>query len=531
MDFWQQYRAIDARDERFDGQFVTAVHTTGIYCRPSCPARTPKPSNVTFYRTSAAAHEAGYRACKRCLPEAVPGTPEWDVRGDIAARAMRLINTGFVNEFGVDGLASELGYSSRQLGRILRAELGAGALSLARAQRAQTARTLITSTDMLLADVAFAAGFSSVRQFNDTLQEIFDLSPSEIRARATERRQTQRHSRGGLGPGPASSIGPDGTILSTTAWHHLGLRLTVRAPYDRGIFSYLAARSIPGIEWSSPEIPDAAYARSMRLRHGAAIWCVAHPGGRGTALNMPLEVWIENLADLPELLGNVRRILDADADPTAVDAHLRGVPGLAEHVDAYPGTRVPGAADGTEILMRAMIGQQITVKAALNQLAALSVLGSPVPALPHVRVGTIDRLFPTAQAIAEHGFDILRGPLRRREAIVGAAAKIASGEVHVSVADDYRSLREKLLPLPGIGEWTVKYVAMRLTGDPDICMDTDVALNNGLRTFSSATPTQFLEKASPWRSYAQIHLWRLATPSPRAPMVSTTRSSKNGEKK
>ena len=167
MDFWQRYRAIDARDTRFDGQFFTAVRSTGIYCRPSCPARTPKASNVTFYETSAAAHDAGYRACKRCLPEAVPGTPAWNIRQDVAGRAMRLINDGVINRDGVEGLAARLGYSSRQLNRILTHELGAGPLSLARAGRAQTARTLLVSTGMKLADIAFAAGFSSVRQFNE----------------------------------------------------------------------------------------------------------------------------------------------------------------------------------------------------------------------------------------------------------------------------------------------------------------------------------------------------------------------------
>ncbi len=178
MDFWQRYRAIDARDTRFDGQFFTAVSSTGIYCRPSCPARTPKAENVTFYETSAAAHEAGYRACKRCLPEAVPGTPAWNIRSDIAGRAMRLINDGVITREGVDGLAHRLGYSARQLNRILSNELGAGPpLSLARASRAQTARTLLVSTDMLLADVAFASGFNSVRQFNDTIGEVFAMTP------------------------------------------------------------------------------------------------------------------------------------------------------------------------------------------------------------------------------------------------------------------------------------------------------------------------------------------------------------------
>ena len=237
MDFWQRYRAIDARDTRFDGQFYTAVRTTGIYCRPSCPARTPKAANVTFYETSAAAHEAGYRACKRCLPEAVPGTPAWNVRSDLAGRAMRLINDGVINRDGVEGLAARLGYSSRQLNRILSHELGAGPLSLARASRAQTARTLLVSTSMKLADVAFAAGFSSVRQFNETIGRGL---------------RHDAHRAAGHGPAPPRRPPPAATALT--------LNLPYREPFDPGVFDFLAVRAIPGIEEGTSDVlrPDPA---------------------------------------------------------------------------------------------------------------------------------------------------------------------------------------------------------------------------------------------------------------------------------
>ena len=265
MDFWQRYRAIDARDTRFDGQFYTAVRTTGIYCRPSCPARTPKAGNVTFYETSAAAHDAGYRACKRCLPEAVPGTPAWNIRSDIAGRAMRLINDGVINRDGVEGLASRLGYSSRQLNRILSHELGAGPLSLARASRAQTARTLLVSTSLKVADVAFAAGFSSVRQFNETIGEVFAMTPSALRATARHR-------------APAA----------TTA---LTLSLPYREPFDPGVFDFLAVRAIPGIEDRDLHVlcPDlAAGPRRCPLRGGVRRRRARAPagtdgGGRGFA--------------------------------------------------------------------------------------------------------------------------------------------------------------------------------------------------------------------------------------------------------
>ncbi|MCZ2265141.1 bifunctional transcriptional activator/DNA repair enzyme AdaA, partial [Isoptericola sp. QY 916] len=223
-EFEERYRAIAARDTRFDGQFFTAVSSTGIYCRPSCPARTPKPENVTFYLTSAAAHEAGYRACKRCLPEAAPGTPAWDLRRDLAGRAMRLIADGVVDREGTDGLAAHLGYSARHVHRLLTAELGAGPLALARAQRAQTARSLVVGTDLPLADVAFAAGFGSIRQFNDTMTEVFAVAPSELRARARRRPPAFRHgiSLAG-GPGPAADRGDVARV-------RLDLELPVREP-------------------------------------------------------------------------------------------------------------------------------------------------------------------------------------------------------------------------------------------------------------------------------------------------------------
>ncbi len=320
MDFWQRYRAIDARDTRFDGQFYTAVRTTGIYCRPSCPARTPKADNVTFYETSAAAHDAGYRACKRCLPEAVPGTPAWNVRSDIAGRAMRLINDGVINRDGVEGLAARLGYSSRQLNRILSHELGAGPLSLARASRAQTARTLLVSTAMKVSDIAFAAGFSSVRQFNETIGEVFAMTPSALRA-------TARHHRS-----PAA----------TTA---LTLNLPYREPFDPGVFDFLAVRAIPGIE----EGTSSSYARTLRLTHGDARFRVDYDAG-APGRPLVLTIGAVDLRDLAALLSRVRRLLDLDADPVAIDAALAADPRLAATVARTPGMRMPGAVDPQELL-------------------------------------------------------------------------------------------------------------------------------------------------------------------------------------
>ncbi|RAM36490.1 DNA-3-methyladenine glycosylase 2 family protein [Arthrobacter globiformis] len=518
MDFWQRYRAIDARDTRFDGQFFTAVRTTGIYCRPSCPARTPKAENVTFYETSAAAHDAGYRACKRCLPEAVPGTPAWNLRSDIAGRAMRLINDGVINRDGVEGLASRLGYSSRQLNRILSHELGAGPLSLARASRAQTARTLLVSTTMKLADVAFAAGFSSVRQFNETVAEVFDMTPTALRS-------TARHHPSA----PASTS--------------LTLALPYREPFDPGVFSFLAVRAIPGIEAGTAT----SYARTLRLPHGDARFSVEYTGAEYSATAngtgeggtprydggphgrpLVLTIGAVDLRDLPALLSRVRRLFDLDADPVAIDGALGADARLSASVAAAPGIRLPGALDPQELLIRAMVGQQITVAAARTALTQLAAAGSPSAAPGD----GLSRLFPSPAQIAEAGAELLRGPRRRIESLLAVATALAENTLDLGYGDDLPSLSAKLLPQPGVGPWTVGYVAMRVIGAPDIFLANDAAVRNGIRALSvgaspitgtagsGATPSSDFQSSdfrevSPWRSYATMHLWRAAAAAPR----------------
>ncbi|MCT9871233.1 AlkA N-terminal domain-containing protein [Paenarthrobacter aurescens] len=490
MDFWQRYRAIDARDTRFDGQFFTAVSSTGIYCRPSCPARTPKARNVTFYETSAAAHEAGYRACKRCLPEAVPGTPAWNIRSDVAGRAMRLINDGIITREGVDGLAHRLGYSARQLNRILSHELGAGPLSLARASRAQTARTLLVSTDMLLADVAFASGFNSVRQFNDTIGEVFAMTPTAVRATGV---------KSGLRRGSAAP--------SEAAPAALTLNLPYREPFDPGIFDFLSVRAVPGIEVASTSADGTrTYARTLRLPHGNASFSVAYnPSAKGKPLR--LTATAVDLHDLPALLSRVRRLFDLDADPQAIDDALATDPRLTESVTSIPGIRVPGAVDPQELLIRAMIGQQITVAAARTALTQLSAAGSPADGVS----SGLARHFPTSAELAEHGRALLRGPQRRIDSIVAAAGAMANGSLDFGYGDDLESLGRKLLPLPGVGPWTVGYVAMRVLGAPDVFLANDAAVRNGLKVLpSGAGLSADFREVSPWRSYATMHLWRTA---------------------
>ncbi len=483
-DFDERYRAISARDTRFDGQFVTAVSSTGIYCRPSCPARTPKPQNVTFYPTSAAAHEAGFRACKRCLPEAAPGSPAWDLRSDVAARAMRLIASGVVEREGVSGLAVRLGYSTRHLTRLLSTELGAGPLALARAHRAHTARMLLVGTDMQISDVAFSAGFASIRQCNDTIREVFDLTPGELRARRK--------------------------MSASTAPGAIDLVLPYRGPLDAsGIFQWMAARAVSGVE----EATATSFSRHLRMAGGPAWFEVSQDATE----RLHLRARVAQLGDLAPLVSTVRRIFDLDADPLAVDQALSMHPEIAPLVARTPGIRVPGSADPHEMLIRAMIGQQITVVAARTALTALTeALGE------RTEQGL---LFPTMAAIAERGAEVLRGPGARIRAIVGAASALADGSLPLTVGDDGVEQRAALLAMPGIGPWTADYVRMRVLGDPDVLLPGDVALRAGAA--ASGLPgdplplVAWAERAAPWRSYLSAHLWRAAPARP----VRRTRAS------
>ena len=523
--FTERYRAIEARDTRFDGQFFTAVRSTGIYCRPSCPARTPKPENVTFYLTSAAAHEAGYRACKRCLPEAAPGTPAWDLRHDLAGRAMRLIADGVVDREGTDGLAARLGYSARHVHRLLTAELGAGPLALARAQRAQTARSLVVGTDLPLADVAFAAGFGSIRQFNDTVVEVFATTPSDLRARA------RRRSTPAFQHAIPRAIGPDGVTdrvleddgAADVARVRLDLELPVREPFDsRGVVAFLAARAVDGVEVADLDGDDARYARTLLLPHGpGAAEVVAGPGVGPGRVAVRLE--LAAAADVSVAVTRLRRLLDLDADPAAVDTTLAGDPALAPLVARTPGLRVPGTVDPHEIVVRAIVGQQISVAAARTHLSRLAAgAGTPYASA----VPGLTRLFPTPAQVAASAADHLRLPARSLATVVDTARALDDGSLAVGVGDDGAELRAALVARRGIGPWTAAYVAMRVLRDPDAWLDGDVALlagaaaagvDHGLpadapRAARSRALAAHAERWAPWRSYAAMHLWRAALP-------------------
>ncbi|MET8350922.1 AlkA N-terminal domain-containing protein [Micromonospora sp. NPDC005206] len=496
MDFERCYRAVDSRDQRFDGWFYTGVTSTGIYCRPSCPATTPKRRNVRFFPSAAAAQGAGLRACRRCRPDAAPGSPQWDVRADVVGRAMRLIADGVVDRDGVPGLAARLGYTERHLHRMLRAEMGAGPLALARAQRAQTARILIETTGLGMAEIAFAAGFGSVRQFNDTVREVYATAPSKLRA-ARGRHQA-----------PAGA----GTIT---------LRLAYRPPlHARALLDFLSVRALPGVE----EVRDGTYHRGLRLPHGAGQVALTPADGHVAAT-----LRLADLRDLAPAVARCRRLLDLDADPVAIDATLAADPALAPAVAAEPGIRVPRAVDGFELAVRAIIGQQVSVTSARTTLTRLLAardrtdheVGGPdgdrTPGPPHDQRGEPPgslRGFPTAEellGVPDAGFGM---PAGRRETVRTLARAVTDGELDLASGGDREETARRLLALPGIGPWTAGYLAMRAFGDPDVLLPTDLAVRRGATALglpdTSKTLDAYAERWRPWRSYATIRLWRAA---------------------
>ncbi|MGC4933061.1 Ada metal-binding domain-containing protein [Gordonia sp. DT30] len=507
LDFDRCYRALQARDARFDGQFFVTVRTTGIYCRPSCPAQTPRPENVAFVTTAAGAQAGGFRACRRCLPDAVPGSPRWNLSRDLSARAMRLIVDGVIERDGVDGLASGLGYSTRHLTRVLTGELGAGPLALARAHRATNARILIQCTELRMSDIAFAAGFTSVRQFNDTIREVFGLTPRALRSlrRTNSRSDVESAAHPLPNPGQASGI---------------TLRLAYREPFDATWFGwYLGAHAVVGVESFHPDTHcQWRYQRVLSLPHGPALAEVTPGGGFLRARLDHLD-----LRDLSAAVSRLRRLFDLDADVVAATEALGADRFLGRIIGAAPGLRVPGSLDGGESLLRTMIGQQISVAAARHHVTRLvGALGEPTS------WGGSWRQFPTAAAIAEHGDDVLTGPRRRIAAIVGAATAIAehSVEPHVGVAAS--DLYAQLLALPGVGPWTADYVTMQVTGDPDVLLRHDLVVRHAARDLGidlAATAHW-----APWRSYASMHLWRhrLLPPTTTADVLGPANSGPGG---
>jgi AraC family transcriptional regulator of adaptative response / DNA-3-methyladenine glycosylase II len=512
VDDEQRYQAAVSKDPRFDGVFFIAVTSTGIYCRPSCPAITPKREHMRYYRTAAAAQEAGFRACKRCRPDASPGSPEWNIRADVVGRAMRLISDGTVDRDGVEGLAVRLGYEQRQVRRLVTAELGAGPLAIARAQRAQTARVLTETTTLPLSEIAFAAGFASIRQFNSTIREVFAVTPTQLRERAAKGGRTPRARRAIGLAGPASDPAAPGLIR---------LRLPYRPPIDSGrMLRFLAARAIPGVESAD----GGSYRRTLLLPNGTGILSVdlaAAPqaSSNGTGY-LDCELQLQDLRDLTAAVQRCRRLLDLDADPQAVTTALAASgPVLGPLALAHPGRRVPGHVDGNELALRAVLGQQVSVAAARRLGARLvTAYGKPLERPD----GSLTHCFPAAEILAGADPETLPMPRARGAALTGLAAVLASGDLSLDPGAERDQAEAQLLALPGIGPWTVAYIRMRALSDPDAFLPADVgqlaaltrlgavaggAAGSPGRARAARQAAELAERWRPWRSYAVQHLW------------------------
>ncbi len=483
LDFERCYRAVESRDARFDGWFITAVKTTGIYCRPSCPTPVrPKRENVSFYPTAAAAQLAGFRACKRCRPDASAGSPEWNVRGDLVGRAMRLIADGSVDRDGVAGLARRLAVSERHLHRLLLSELGAGPLAIARAQRAQTARVLIETTDLPFTDVAFAAGFESIRQFNDTIREVFALTPTQLRTAGRRR----------------------GDIVEGA----LTLRLPYRPPLDWSVLSaWLGVRALPGVA----EMNGHVYRRTLRLPRGAGVVAL-----EPVDTHVRCTLRLESMADLTSAVRQCRRLLDLDADPLSVVEVLSQDRRLSRIVRKRPGLRSPGAVDGTELAIQAILGQQVSIAGARTLASRLVTAHGDVIKIADP---TLTHLFPRADAIAEVDLSKLGVPATRRATLHALARAVAGGRLALDPGADRAETYQQLMRLPGIGEWTAGYVVMRALGDPDTFLATDLGIKKaGTRLGLGSNPRAISEQATawrPWRSYATHQLWATLSDMPK----------------
>lgn len=510
LPFDAKYRAIDARDARFDGAFYTAVFTTGIYCRPSCPAPTPKRENVTFVRSAAEAQVRGFRPCLRCFPEALPGSASWDPAASLAARALDLIADGALDSDGGDpparagspgssptvpALASRLAVSVRTLNRALVEATGAPALAHARARRARGAFRLLASTELSVSDVAFAAGFGSIRQFNDTIRAVFDRSPGELRAAA-------RHTGGT----------PERVTAAPVA---LSARLPVRGPLDwAGMLGWFAARTVAGMD----RVDAGAYERALALPNGRGLLRLG-PDASGV---LRARITLDDARDLPAAFATARRLTDADADLIGIESALRRTEWLRPLVAARRGTRIPGIPTLHEAALRAVTGQQVTVTAGQRLMAAAvrAARGDPAPSSSGNDDGgaptsssAVLRPFPGAAAALESLGDWYRGPAARR-ATLERVLTLLAGNPAAPDAD----LVERLAALKGVGPWTIAYTRLRALGDPDVDLSGDAALANSARALGLAEDRSgvaaALEATRPWRSYAAAHLWAAAPAQP-----------------
>ena len=491
--------ARQARDPRYDGRFFVGVLTTGIYCRPICPVRIPKQENIQLYRSAAAAAKAGFRPCLRCRPESSPGTPAWTGGSWKVTRALEMIERGFLDVSTPRALAAKLFIGERQLGRLFQQHLGAAPNEVAQTRRLHFAKKLIDETDLPFTTLCFAAGFGSVRRFNAVLKQTYGKSPRELRARRLTRTNPEKGSKGSKGANESNEIAVGAIVLT----------LSYRPPFDwAALLSFLAYRAIPGVE----QVTESSYARSFRVINDAGkVDAQGHFIAQFStdANTVSLSVWIDNKAALQRVVERVRAILDLRADSEIIERTLASDPRLAKLVARYPGTRVPGCWSGFEVAIRAILGQQVTVKAASTLVSRVAMRHGE--AYDCDQEG-IDYFFPEAEAIAIADLEGLGIVRARVTAITDVARRIVAGELDIGPNASLEAFVRAFCESKGIGEWTAHYVAMRALADPNAFPHSDlILLRAAADTDETLTPRTLKARAEPWqpwRAYAVLLLWR-----------------------
>lgn len=473
-------RARLARDPRFDGLFFIGVLSTGIYCRPICPAPSPKPENIVYFPSAAAAAEAGLRPCLRCRPEAAPGSPAWNGTSATVARAMLLIRQGTLNEISVEDLASKLGVGSRHLRRLFQTHLGASPKNLATTQRTLFAKKLLTETDLPITQIALASGFGSIRRFNAAFSKSYGTTPSAIRRRN-------------------DSNNSPGTDLSQCT-----LTLSYRPPYDwRRMLGFFEARAIPGVEL----VANGIYQRTIRINETRGVISVSHSAtGNAVLLTMALS----DSRDLIFIVERVRRMFDLDANMTAIHDVLAADTVLEKLVRLQPGLRLPGIWDPFEAAIRAVVGQQVSVKGARTVLGR--IVERTGPRFESADHSGLSHFFPAAHELIVPDLGSIGLPQMRVRTIKALAEKVDQGRFSFTVKGSLADFIGELTRIPGVGDWTAQYIAMRAVGEPDAFPAGDLgiikALSPGDTRLTVEQIRQRAEKWRPWRAYAASLFWQ-----------------------
>lgn len=469
MDVKRYEKARQARDPRFDGRFFVAVKTTGIYCRPICPVKIPRPENVEFYPTAAAANEAGFRPCLRCRPEAAPGTPAWLGTATTVQRALRLISEGALDEVGVAGLSDRLGVSTRHLSRLFDRYIGASPKAVAQTRRLQLAKKLIDETELPMVTVAGVAGYGSVRRFNDHFKAVYGRTPGSLRPHR-------------------DSGGEEGFTL----------RLEYRPPFDYdGLLAFFAGRAIPGVE----QVEHGVYRRTILAGNEPGTIEVSHEAGQRRLL---VRLAIAEPQHIATALERVQHMFDLRADPVEIERHLGRDRQLAPIVKRFRGQRLPGCWDGFEIAVRAIVGQQVSVAGATNVMGQIArEYGCQTPR---------GLCFPTPQQLAQLDVAALPMPGQRAAALRELSRAVAAGDIDLSGGADTDAVTARLLQIKGIGPWTAQYIGMRVLGNPDAFPDRDLVLLKAAKRYLGIDDARELSARAdawrPWRAYAAVLLWR-----------------------